>query len=318
VTTTTTEPVRVVFFGSSSYSAQILELVLEQPNILIVAVVTSAPKGQSHNHQAETEVALVAQKHNLILYRPPKVSEIVEKLMSLQPSAGLLFAYGQILPKALLDLFPLGIVNIHPSLLPRYRGPSPIEATILNGDTKAGSSIMIIDADMDSGPLLAQESFDVDDTITKPELTDKLMNLSQSLLIPALTAYFNKTLLPTPQSTEGVSYCRLISKADGELQPTTESAQQIYRKIRAYAGWPGTTLQTQINHHLTQLKIHEAHITSGAADASPGELYQADRELILQCLEGALSLDLVQIPGKRTITGRDACNSLQIPKKSIG
>lgn len=308
--TTTTPQHKLVYFGSSSLSAQVLAYLLdkEKSSIEITAVVTQPARLNVHTHQADTPVASLAQKRGLRLIRPAKARDALDEIRSLQPDVGLLFAYGQILPPGLIELFPHGIVNIHPSLLPRHRGPSPIEATILNGDTQAGTSIMLIDEQMDAGPILEQSSFPISDTISKEDLTQKLMQASERLLLPTLSAYLTGDLKPRPQEDNSATYCKLIRKDDGKVDLTVVSADWLLRAIRAYSDWPGVTVE--LPEHEDRLRIITA-IQTDTDGAKPG-VYRDGKRLIIATRDGAIEATRVQLPGKSVLEARDAVNGLRL------
>ncbi len=306
-----TAPHRLIYFGSSELSADILRFVLEQidTNLEIAAVITQAAKPHAHAHQIDTPVARVAQEHGLPLIRPVKISEALSEIKALHADAGLLFAYGQLLPTELIKAFPRGIVNIHPSLLPKHRGPSPIEATILNGDTLTGTSLMLITEQMDAGPILKQTSFPITNTITKNDLTQKLLNASKTLLIPTLLEYLAGTLTPTPQDDDQATYCKLIHKDDGKIELTSTSAQTLLRMIRAYADWPGVSIA--LPERLERLRIYEA-ASSQAVAPQPG-VYRLDKQLIIATRDGTIQATRVQLPGKRILEATEAINGLRLP-----
>lgn len=300
---------KIVYFGSSEHSADILEYVLgNAPFLEIVAVVTQPQREHAHTHQADTPVAKVALQHGLPLLRPHRASECVPELQSLDPVAGLLFAYGQILKPDLLAVFPKGIINIHPSLLPLHRGPSPIEATILAGDTEVGTTIMRISEAMDAGPILTQSRFMIDPAIKKVDLTQKLISESKKILLPALKRYLGDSLEPTAQNDEKATYCKLLRKENGQVDLATTSALQLERMIRAYSDWPGVTVD--LPKKTNRLRIYTAHHTN-LPTSKPG-VYAHQGQLLLATNDGVLAAELVQLPGKKILTAKDALNGLHL------
>lgn len=307
---TTTTRHKIVYFGSSEHSAGILEYVLAEASFLeIVAVVTQPKRDHAHAHQADTPVAKIALEHGLQLLRPHRASESVTELTLLKPVAGLLFAYGQMLKPDLLDVFTKGIINIHPSLLPLHRGPSPIEATILAGDELAGTTIMRISEAMDAGPILAQSSFAIDHNIQKADLTQKLITESKKILLPALEQYLNNSLDPAEQNDEEATYCKLLRKENGHVDLATIRVQQLERMIRAYSDWPGVTVV--LPEKTNRLRIYAAH-PADLPTSTPG-IYAHQGELLLATTDGVLAAELVQLPGKRILTAKDALNGLRLP-----
>lgn len=237
-------PPRLVFFGNERLvsglghtDAPLLTGLLER-GYNVAAVVVNHTDGTSRNAR-ELEVAAIAKKHGIPLLSPEKPLEIIDELSALKADAAVLSAYGRILSERIINVFkPTGIINIHPSLLPRHRGPTPIESTILCGDRDAGVSIMKLTPGMDEGPLYGQASFPIAPDISKFELYEKLSAAGAELLFHLLPDILSGVLLPKPQQNNDVSVTSLISKTDGVLDPTTDTATTLERKIRAYQGYP--------------------------------------------------------------------------------
>lgn len=313
MTTTHKSPsrTRVIFFGSMAASAEVLEDLLSDDRLEVVGVVTQASKDHSHRSHAHTPVAQTAATHNCPTFTPAKLTpDVIAELRDLKPDIGVLFAYGKLLPDTLLAIFPNQIINIHPSLLPRHRGPAPLEATILSGDTTAGTSIMIITSEMDAGPILAQESFPIAANITKQELWVQLVQASRKLLLPTLHSYLDGAIQPQPQDeTRGITFSHLIRKADSNIKPQDISAVQLKRQIRAYLGWPGSRLAVTRNGKPTELLIHEVSVLPDETPDSQPSLSCEQRQLILALKTGRVRIDRAQLPGKSIVSGKDLCNS---------
>lgn len=303
---------RIVFFGSSTSSALILEDLLNASSLEVVAVVTQPTKPHAHSHQRLSRVALLAQEHSIKLFTPHKLHEITQSLTELKPSAGVLFAYGKILPDETLNLFPHGIINIHPSLLPKHRGPAPLESTILVGDSTVGTSIMLITPEMDAGPILTQNSFKIQENITKEALWDQLLHASRELLIPTLLDYLAGNIKPEPQDNSiKATYSQIIKKSDGDIDPHTTSAQQLTRLVRAYAGWPGVRIPVLLRGKPQSLTLHEVQLLETQASQTP-ELACKNKQLYLHFIDGTVEILRAQLPNKSIVTGRDLCNAGQI------
>lgn len=267
---TQTSP-KIVFFGTEDYSLGTLKTLVEH-GFPVASVVTkpNAPRGRGHK-LAPPPVKTYALEHDIPVWQPEKLRDITDAIRQLQPVAGILVAYGKIIPQNTIDLFTPGIINLHPSLLPRWRGPSPIEAAIANQDTETGVSIMQLKAGMDSGPVYAQQRVPLDGTETKPELYDTLFTLGEHMLIEALPHIFDGTLQPVPQDERAATYCSLLSKEQSLLDPTTLSAAEADAHIRAHLGFPRSRLH--IGEHT--LIITKAH-------TSP----TADSQLAVHCKDG--------------------------------
>lgn len=203
------------------------------------------------------EVAEIAAKYDIPVFLPNKPADIIDELKSFRADAAVLVAYGRLIPQRVIDIFPQGIINIHPSLLPRYRGPTPIESVVLNGDKTTGVSIMQLGAGMDDGPVYTQQEIPLDGTETKFEVYDKLKTLSETLLFAHLPAILDGTLQPTPQNNSNATYCKLLDKKDGLLDPTRLTTTEAERTVRAFLGFPKTSL-TIGNQRIIITKAHVA------------------------------------------------------------
>lgn len=235
---------KLVFFGTEDFSLPSLKALVEH-GFNVVAVVTKpdSPRGRSGQLVAPV-VKSYAESKNIPVYQPLKLSDIHAELISLSPNAAVLVSYGKLLPQRTLDVFnPIGVINVHPSLLPKYRGPAPIEAAIVNGDKTTGISIMRLTAGMDEGPIFAQTTIPLDGTETKPALTASLANAGATFLAETLPSILSGQLLPTPQQNDDVSYTSLLTKDLGILEPLTDDAYALERKVRAYLTFPKTRLK---------------------------------------------------------------------------
>ena len=305
-------PARIIFFGSSEISANILSALIAEPSLEIAAVVTKPAPAHGHTSSQDTPVARLAQEHELTLFRPHTARDILADVQALQPTLGVLFAYGQILPAELLAAFPLGIVNIHPSLLPRHRGPSPIESAILAGDSDVGTSLMILEEKMDTGPILAQKSWSADQHISKAQLTQDLVAASLELLIPTINAYVAGGITPHAQDETLATYCQLISKNDGIVDPTNETATSLSRKVRAYADWPSVTLPIRLKESTTTLKLHAVTIIDAETTHDSPRIIDLDKALSIELPRGTVRIDQAQLPGRSIVSGGDLRNGPHI------
>lgn len=233
---------KLIFFGTEDFSLRFL-MALVTAGYDVRAVVTK-PDSKKGRGQKITSPAVktFAQKRDIPVWQPSRLSEIKADVESLSDAAGVLVSYGKIIPTELIELFDPGIINVHPSLLPRWRGPSPIESAILNGDDETGVSIMQLSADMDAGPVYGQARLPLRHDETKPGLYDALGKLGETELLRVLPSILDGSLQPTPQVEADATYCPLLTKADGTLDPQTMSAEQAERHIRAFLGFPKSRL----------------------------------------------------------------------------
>lgn len=229
----------------------------------VVGIVSHHTESRSRRSRP-LEVAEIAKAHDIPLFLPNKPLEIIETLQSLQPQIAVLAAYGRIIPQSVIDIFPLGIINLHPSLLPAYRGPAPIEAPIVNSDTQTGVSIMQLTAGMDDGPVFAQQTIALSGNETKYDLYRQAHRLGAELLFETLPHIIDGSLAPTEQAHDRATYTSLLSKQDSLLDPATLTAPEAERRIRAYLDYP----KSKLTIFDQQVVIRAAHVVDNpdAAD----------------------------------------------------
>lgn len=210
-----------------------------------------------------------------------------------------LVAHGQILRQPVLDQFPLGIINIHPSLLPAYRGSTPIEQAMLGGASKTGVSLMKLVATMDAGPVYALSELLISGHESKAELANQLLRMGGELLIKVLPKIFGGELEPTAQDESKATLTKLIKKTDGAID-WTKPAAQIEREIRAYLGWPGSFTSLLG----TDVIVTAAHLSDESG--APGKAYQTDnKDMAVHCAKDSLVIERIKPAGKREMTGRE-------------
>ena len=301
---------RIIFLGTPDFAAIPLEALAHDPRYQVVGVITQPdrPGGRSRELQLPP-VKQAAQRLGIPVLQPETLRDpaIAEQLVAWQPDVGVVAAYGEILRKNVLELPPLGYLNIHPSLLPRYRGPTPVHAAILNGDSETGVTVMLLDAKMDSGPILAQRRVPLPPDARNQPLTNALFRLGAEMLVETLAPYAAGALTPTPQDDREATYCKMLQKSDGVID-WSAPAERIERMTRAYDPWPGaqTTWRGQ------PLKIIAArvhHDWNGAE--SPGALLPRPDGLWVATGAGALELLIVQPAGKRELAAQAWKHGLQ-------
>lgn len=235
---------KIVFFGTSDIGLPILEDLIANHQVL--AVVTSPDKPVGRKQElTPTPIAELAKQHKIQILKPKKVrdnpdflSELAEIVDSRYIDIFIVVSYGKILPAELLELPPLKTINVHFSVLPKYRGAAPVQFALLNGETTTGTSIFILDAEVDHGPILATKNIAIDDDDTNSTLQTKLAELSSTLLLETLPKYADGSLTPVQQDHSQATFTKLISKEDG-LVDWSKPAQEIYNQFRAYQPWPG-------------------------------------------------------------------------------
>ncbi len=226
-----------------------------------------------------------------------KDSETVAALAALRPDAAVVAAYGKFLPKPVLDAFPKGALNLHPSLLPRWRGASPIPAAILAGDRETGVTVMLIDEGMDSGPVLAQEREAIGDGDTGETLSERLAAHGAALTAATLDRWFAGELEPIPQEESAATFTKRLTREDGRID-WSEGAERIARQVRAYRPWPGSfTFWRE-----ARIEILEA-LPVEAAGGAPGSVHTSDEHaIVIETGGGGLAVTALKPEGKRAMT----------------
>lgn len=303
---TTNSGSKLVFFGNERLAtgvktdAPVLKALLEA-GYDIAAVVTNYEAATSRSSR-DLEIAKVAKEHSIPVLIPNKLSEIKDQLKGFGAPVGVLVAYGKIVPQEIIDIFPKGIVNIHPSLLPKHRGPTPIETVILEGDSKTGVSLMLLAKEMDAGSILVQKTVHLKGTETKQELADQLLELGKELMLEYLPKYITDDIKPRQQSHPSRStYSKKITKDDG-LIDWSKSGVQIERDIRGYAEWPKS--RTKLND--IEVIITEATYRdpSTKLSAQPGEALVYDKRLFVATGDGALEIIKLKPAGKSEMSAQ--------------
>lgn len=237
-----------------------------------------------------------------------KTTESLEALRALEPDLLVVADYGRLIPPQVLDLARHGTLNLHPSLLPRWRGASPIAAAIDAGDEATGASLMLLDAGLDTGPLLAQTEMALAGTETAEELEPRLATVAAELLATNLGPWLRGELLAVPQDEARATSCRPLRREDGQLDPGRPAAA-LERRVRAYRPWPGTYLALPdgrlIVHEVARLRGDAADAAEAAAGTPPGTLVASGDGLALRTAEGLLTLLLVQPAGGRRMSGAE-------------
>lgn len=302
----------IVFFGTAEFAAPILELLVKEGwPIKLVVTQPDEPAGR-HQELQDPPVKLVAQRLCLAVAQPDKLTaDFINDTMELK-QAGLFVvcAYGRFLPESLLKIPPHGVINIHPSLLPKYRGPSPIQTAILRGDKTTGVSIMLLDAEMDHGPLLGQKKVEIGTKETAPELSRRLADLGARMLVEVLPGYLAKTVKPKPQNHELASICKILKREDGEIDWSRKAAE-IYNQWRALQPWPGVFSVLDVRDKRLRVKLVKLRPIekNTPGNKNPGELVADGKELGIICGDRKILLiEELQPEGKKAMSGEAFVN----------
>jgi methionyl-tRNA formyltransferase len=300
---------RIVFCGTPEFAVSSLRRLAAEPGISVEAVITQPdrPRGRGQ-HVSGSPVKEAALAANLHVYQPEtiKSDSAQEFLKRVAPDAVVIIAYGQIIPARLLTLPRIGWMNLHASLLPRYRGAAPIHWAIANGETITGLTTMQIDAGMDTGPTLLQHELEIGPDETSPELAARMSEIGAGLIVDSLLRLDRGEISPQPQDNGKASYAPILKKEDGRID-WTRTAPQIYNRMRGFAPWPGayTTFRGQTCH------VWGRQESSAAAEGrvTPGEIVSSTKDVYVACGEKTcLRLESVQLEGRRRISAREFAN----------
>jgi len=291
---------RIVFMGTPEFAVAPLEILMLN-RAEVVAVYTQPDRAAGRGRVlVAPPVKTIAQKWGLPVYQPQTLKSGAERevLAALKPDVVVVAAFGQIFTQAVLELPARGFLNIHPSLLPLYRGVSPVPAAILNGDAFTGVSIMLLDRGVDTGPILAQAAVAITDWDTTGTLTEKLSRIGGQMLLEVLPRWVRGDIAPRAQGPAAASYTRMITKQDGEID-WTRPAIDVWRRVRAYQPWPAGYTRWQGK----QVKIIEAAVVPGQTD-KPGRVVPLVGETAfgVETGSGILGVVRLQVEGKRVMT----------------
>jgi methionyl-tRNA formyltransferase len=255
-------PVPVLFMGSGAFAVPVLEALAAHPSARLAGVVTAPPRPVGRRGElTTTPVAARAASLGVPVLTPARLRDpsAVEAVEALGPGLIVLADYGRIVPQAILDLPPHRALNLHPSLLPRHRGASPIPAAILAGDAETGVTLMRMDAGLDTGPVVAQRRLPLRGDEVAPELEEHLARLAADLLVASLADWLAGRLAEVPQPEEGATLTRPLRREDGRLDPTRRAAE-LERQVRAYQPWPGSFIEMEGQ----RLVVWKARVTADA------------------------------------------------------
>jgi methionyl-tRNA formyltransferase len=287
---------QVVFMGTPEFAVPVLEALADAHQVVGVVTQPDRPGGRGRQ-LAPSPIKQVALERGLPLSQPQslRTPEAVSQVAAWEPEVTVVAAFGQILRPDMLDLPPHGCLNVHASLLPRWRGAAPVPAAILAGDEVTGATIMQMDAGLDTGPILARREEPIRPDDTRATLEERLARLGAALLVETLPPYLAGDLLPQPQPEEGMTYAGQLRKQDGLLDWSTP-AVELDRRVRAFNPWPGA-FTTWRGRRLKVLRA--APLPGWRGDAPPGTVFALADGVAVATGAGALRLEEVQLAGKR-------------------
>lgn len=293
---------RAAFLGTPDFAVPCLAALLDIADVALVVTQPDKPQGRGLG-LAAPPVKQFAVERGLTVMQPPKARDGVlrEALKAADVDVALVVAYGKILPLDVLTAPRLGCVNVHGSLLPRFRGAAPIQWAIVSGDAQTGVCLMQMDEGMDTGPELARRVLDIGENETGGELFERLSQLSGQLVREELPRFVAGELAAVPQPTEGVTHARMIEKSDGALD-FREAAQAVHDRARGFYPWPGAFTELDGK----RVKIHRMRVAArGAARGEPGRVLSTGTDgIVVACGSGAVRIEELQLDGKKRVSAQ--------------
>ncbi len=303
---------KIVFMGTPEFAAASLKALVESGQYEVAAVVTQPdrPKGRGHKLQMSA-VKTYALSKQLPVLQPEKVKDpaFQETMKALAPELIVVAAFGQFLPKTLLELPQYGCINVHASLLPKYRGAAPIHYALLHGEKEAGVTIMQMDTGMDTGDMLSKVVVPVGETMTQGELHDVLKEKGAALLLETIPGLISGTVQPVPQDPKQATYATLLTR-DMEKLDWKKGAEALYNQLRAFDPWPGSFTLLPDG---TRLKIWKGHVVEKQGTAAPGTVLKADNTgFQVACGQNILEILECQPEGKRRMPAQSFVNGKHV------
>ena len=307
---------RIVFCGTPEFAVPTLRHLLANPEFTVEAVMTQPdrPRGRGQRVSASA-VKEVAAEAGVRIFQPERVKadETLDFLVELKPDAAVIIAYGQIIPRRLLEIPRLGWMNLHGSLLPKYRGAAPIAWAVIHGETKTGLTTMKLDPGLDTGAILLQREIEIGSDETAPELGKRMAELGAPLVTESLIKLDRGEITPVPQDSTEATYAPILTKENGRID-WSQSAGEIYNRIRGLTPWPGafTTFRGRLCHIWG--RPSEARIGSGSKLAQDaGTLIENDGAIEVICGKSTrLQVDAVQIEGRKRVSAREFANGARL------
>ena len=305
---------KIIFMGTPDFSVPTLEKLYSDSDIEISYVVTKADtksnRGQKINF---SDVKKKAVELGIEVLQPTKIKddrEVIEKMKLEQPDFIIVVAYGQILSKEILDIPRVACINGHASLLPKYRGASPIQSAILNGDKVTGTTSMLMDVGLDTGDILMQREIDIDKKETSDSLFEKLSYLTADVILDTIKNYDNINRIKHDDSLATKSV--IIKKEFGKIDFKNETKVEIDRKVRAYTSWPSAFIEIDsVQYKIWDVNILEEEINCALATKFGEDIYILDNKLYAQCKDGFIEILELQKSGKNRMKSKDFINGLR-------
>lgn len=300
---------KIIFAGTTEFGIPTLEMLKKDHELVLIITQPDKPVGRKQI-MTPPPIKLWAEKNKIPVVQPAKILDDLPRIKDLAPDLLLVAAYGQIIPKEVLDIPKFGSINIHGSLLPKYRGASPIQAVILNGDNETGITLIRMDEKMDHGQIIAKSVLRLKGNETFTGLYKQLSLAAADLVSNTLPDWFAGKIKTAEQIHAQATYTKLLNHSDGRIDWTT-SVKEIDQKIRALNPEPGTwtTLDGKT------IKILSAKIINEPKIELPGKIYVHSGELAVKCIDGSMLIGELQPEGKKPMSGKDFLNGLRLGNK---
>lgn len=306
---------KIIFFGTPYFAIPSLQAVIDEENIEIPLVISQPDRKRSRNKLSPTPVKKLALEERIEVLTPENVndSEILARLLAVDPDVLVVIAYGQFIGQKILEAFPNRIVNIHGSLLPAYRGAAPIQRAMLDGEDITGVTAMLIEKEMDAGPMLGKSKVTIEDQDSLDSLTEKMAQAGADLLIETLADFDNKVENAEKQDPNQVSFANKIEKSDGYLDFNNEG-KTLLNQIRTLKDWPGAKFK--LGDEI--FKVHQAHLVERNNQFENGYIWSSDGELCINTKDSSLAIDIIQAPNKKAMPIEDYLRGNPIePKQKV-
>ncbi len=290
--------IKIVYMGTPHYAKEILKTLIDDKKIDVSLVITQPDRKAGRKNELKApEVKVLALEYGLNILQPERLSDegIYESIVVAKPDYIVVAAFGQLLPKSILDIAPC--INLHASLLPQYRGASPVQQSLLNGDEFTGVTAMLMEEGLDSGPILGYRYFQIPETMLLPDLMNRLSDDACALTIDILHRF--ETLAPMEQVRAEATHCKKIKKSDGLVNFL--NASDFYDKYRAFEGWPGIFLEGG-------MKIKEVKLVETLSENREGMILELkDDSIVVTCTQGSLEIGTLQPASKKAVNAKAYC-----------
>ncbi len=301
---------RIIYFGTSYFSKIILQALIEN-DYNVVALFTRPDLPRGRNQEIEKNpVRLLAEQKQIPIYTPIKLDDlVVTEIKKIKPDIIILAAYGKLLPREILDIPGFGCLNVHASLLPKYRGPSPIQNVLLNGEKETGVTIIQMNKGIDTGNILAKEKIIIESEDNAQTLEIKIAELGAKLLLKILLPWVERKIEPIKQNDAEATVCQLIEREDGKIIWENE-AEKIYNMYRAFYPWPGIFTFWKQKEQLTRIKLTRISLQKNDPETKyeVGQVFQLGDKIGVQCLKGIIIIEELQLEGKKNMLIQEFLN----------